>query len=98
MKAALATMPLSVSVATRFPFYYYTSGVVDSDLCGVYTDHAVLVTGWGNDSTTGLDYWMVKNSWGETWGESGYIKLAIKENGPGVCNVQRWPLTVTMKK
>jgi len=61
MKAALATQPLAVSVATGLPWTHYSSGVVDSSLCGVYTDHAVLVTGWGHDSTTGLDYWMVKN-------------------------------------
>jgi len=80
MKAALATQPLAVSVATRAPFMYYRKGVVDSLLCGEWTDHAVLVTGWGHDEKTGLDYWEVKNSWGTTWGDSGYIRLAIKES------------------
>jgi len=61
--------------------------VLDSKLCGIYTDHAVLVTGWDHDSDSGLDYWMVKNSWASDWGqEGGYIKLAIVE-GFGICGV-----------
>ena len=94
MKSALAGQPLAVSIeADKSVFQYYTGGVLDSTKCGTSLDHAVLVTGWGHDSTSGKDYWMVKNSWGTSWGDKGYIKLAI-ESGKGICGVQEEPLTV----
>jgi len=39
-------------------------------------DHAVLLVGYGRDAASGLDFWLVKNSWGADWGEEGYFKLA----------------------
>jgi hypothetical protein len=38
-----------------------------------------------------MDYWLVKNSWGASWGENGYIKLAAVD-GPGICGVQEGPV------
>jgi len=94
MKAALATQPLAVAIeADRSVFQNYKSGVLDNPLCGVLLDHAVLTVGWGTDEASGLDYWLVKNSWNTTWGDQGYIKLAIK-SGRGICGVQMQPETV----
>ena len=94
MKAALATQPLAVSIeADKMVFQTYKSGVLNSTTCGTNLDHAVLAVGWGNDATSGLDYWLVKNSWNTTWGDKGYIKLAIVD-GNGICGVQMEPLTV----
>ena len=94
MKAALATQPLAVGIeADKMVFQTYKSGVLDSSRCGTNLDHAVLVVGFGNDADTGLDYWLVKNSWNTDWGDQGYIKLAIVE-GEGICGVQMEPLTV----
>ena len=44
-------------------------------------DHAVLLVGYGTDD---LDYWTVKNSWGENWGEDGYFRI---ERGGGTCGI-----------
>ena len=90
--AALATLPLTVSIeADKYVFQAYQSGVLDSTSCGTSLDHAVLTVGWGTES--GQDYWLVKNSWNTTWGDQGYIKLAIVD-GNGICGVQMEPETV----
>ena len=95
MKSALAKQPLAVAVdAESSAWNNYSSGVLDTSRCGTSLDHAVLVTGWGHDSKSGLDYWMVKNSWGTRWGDKGYIKLAAQADGHGICGVQMEPLTV----
>ena len=64
---------------------FYKSGVFDGN-CGIDTDHAVLLVGYGTQD--GQDYWLVKNSWGQHWGEAGYIKIArTNENRGGKCGI-----------
>ena len=87
---------LSVLIeADKAVFQQYSSGVFDSTACGTTLDHAVLVVGYGTDSDTGKEYWIMKNSWGSRWGEEGYMRLAIEEgSGEGVCGIQTtvvWP-------
>jgi C1A family cysteine protease len=94
MKAAVAQQPVSVSLDAGHLFMNYSSGVLDSTKCGTKLDHAVLVVGYGIDAPTGLEYWTVKNSWGTSWGEEGYIRLAIIDE-VGVCGVQMEPLYPT---
>merc|ERR1711981_48156 len=78
MKAALNLQPLAVSIeADKMVFQTYTSGVLDSTECGTNIDHAVLAVGYGTDEASGLEYWLVKNSWDTTCGDQGYIKLAV---------------------
>ena len=95
MKAALTKQPLAVSIeADTKVFQTYKSGVLDSQECGTKLDHAVLAVGYGKDADTGLDYWLVKNSWATTWGDEGYVKIAIVD-GKGICGVQMEPLAPT---
>ncbi len=93
MKAALDKQPLAVSIeADKMVFQTYQSGVMSSTKCGTSLDHAVLAVGYGTEN--GEDYWLVKNSWNTTWGDQGYIKLAIVD-GEGICGVQMEPLAPT---
>lgn len=88
--------PVSVAIdASQESFRFYDAGVYDEPKCGNQAenlDHGVLVVGYGHDAVGG-DYWLVKNSWGESWGESGYIKMARnKDNQCGIATSAVYPL------
>lgn len=86
--AAVALKPVSVAVqANQAAWQLYFGGVVSSD-CGTALDHGVLVVGY--DTTTNPPYWIVKNSWGASWGEQGYIRISIS-TGNGVCGINMTP-------
>ncbi|XP_062013010.1 senescence-specific cysteine protease SAG12-like [Rosa rugosa] len=84
---AVAMQPVSVAIdASGEAFQSYSSGVFSGD-CGTSLNHAVTAVGYGT-TEDGTDYWLMKNSWGETWGENGYIKILRNANPPyGLCGV-----------
>jgi len=82
--------------ADQFSFQRYSSGVFDNSSCGTNLDHAVLLVGYGTDADSGVEYYTMKNSWGSSWGDEGYMKMAIVGNGPGICGVQMQPAYPTM--
>lgn len=94
LKAAIAKGPTSVTVeADRSVFQMYTGGILDSTACGTSLDHAITAVGYGSDS--GKEYYIVRNSWGASWGDHGYIKIAAVD-GVGICGIQQtsvWPTT-----
>jgi cathepsin L len=62
----------------------YKEGIFDSEECGTSLDHAVTAVGYGKEN--GMEYYIVRNSWGPSWGEDGYIKIKAVE-GDGICGV-----------
>ena len=70
---------------------FYKSGIITSDACGTNLDHGVLVIGFGEESK--IPFWLVKNSWGPSWGEGGYVKIqrSSSTNDPGVCGIAMQP-------
>jgi cathepsin L len=88
--AAVDMGPVSVAIeADQAGFQMYKSGVF-SGTCGTNLDHGVLVVGYGTDS--GQDYWKVKNSWGTSWGEAGYIRMIRNKNECGISNEPSYPV------
>jgi len=67
----------------------YTSGVITGAKCGTNLDHGVLVAGYNTASSRA--YWIVKNSWGESWGLAGYVWIGMTPSGPGVCGINSMP-------
>ena len=86
---AVAQQPVSVLVeADGADWQSYKGGIITDTGCGNNLNHAVLVVGYnfGNNPW----YWLIKNSWGSSWGQSGYISLGIVP-GEGICGVQMSP-------
>lgn len=84
-----ANGPYTIAIdASHWSFQLYTSGVyVEQDCSDWYLDHEVGLIGWGTDD--GVDYWLVRNSWGTSWGIQGYIKIARNQNN--MCGVATEP-------
>jgi len=80
--------PISIAIdASHDDFSFYSSGVYYNPQCGSTVDaldHSVLLVGYGHDATSGMDYWLVKNSWSTHWGDQGYVKMARQNNNCGV--------------
>jgi C1A family cysteine protease len=91
---ALSQQPVSVAIeADQKVFQLYNSGILTGDVCGDDLDHGVLVVGYGSED--GVDYYIVKNSWSDTWGDNGYIRLernADLNNGSGQCGILSQPV------
>jgi len=88
--AAAAQQPVSIAIeADKSAFQMYKGGILDNPACGTKLDHGVLLVGFGTDS--GKDYWKIKNSWGPTWGEAGYIRFIRGKNQCGLANQPSFP-------
>merc|ERR1712142_136109 len=95
---AIATVgPISVAIdASHFSFQFYHSGVYWSWLCGSKMDsldHGVLAVGYGVYGDKKTPYYWVKNSWGPSWGQNGYIMMIRNyKNNCGIATAASYPL------
>ena len=92
-EALLTKGPMTVSVdASPDDFALYSSGIYNNSRCEEKLsrlDHAVVVSGYGEDLETGQKYWIVKNTWSVRWGEEGYLRIAVS---PDDCGISSQPL------
>lgn len=85
LKKAVAQQPVSVGIeADTREFQLYGGGVFDAP-CGTALDHGVLVVGY--NASADPAYWIVKNSWGASWGEEGYIRMSMGGREEGECGI-----------
>ncbi|XP_062135083.1 cathepsin L-like [Drosophila sulfurigaster albostrigata] len=83
--------PVSVAVDGT-GLQHYRSGVYNNPNCTNDLNHAMVVVGYGHDSYDG-DYWLVKNSWGTSFGESGYIRMSRNRNNQcGIASYAVFPM------
>ncbi|KAK9705580.1 hypothetical protein RND81_07G067800 [Saponaria officinalis] len=94
LKDAVAFVrPVSVAFEVVNGFKLYKEGVYTSTTCGhtpMDVNHAVLAVGYGVENN--VPYWLIKNSWGEDWGDNGYFKMEMGKNMCGVATCASYPV------
>jgi cathepsin L len=88
LMAALNAQPVSIAIeADQSCFQFYHSGILDNAACGTALDHGVLLVGAGSEG--GKDYWRIKNSWGASWGDNGFIRFIRGKDQCGLDTASR---------
>ncbi|KAI7753804.1 hypothetical protein M8C21_003186, partial [Ambrosia artemisiifolia] len=86
LQKAVVNQPISVAIdSSGQNFQFYESGILNGS-CGTQLDHGVVLVGYGTED--GMDYWIVRNSWGVEWGEQGYIRMERNiQEIEGICGI-----------
>lgn len=85
---AVAKQPISIAIeADTRVFQMYSSGIFDNDKCGTNLDHAVVIVGYDTEE----NYYILRNSWSSSWGENGYMRIAMMPDGNGLCGMYMTP-------
>ncbi|XP_030749406.1 cathepsin L-like proteinase [Sitophilus oryzae] len=91
LKEAVGTAgPVAVAIDADYIMFYDSGIYNDSDCDPDYLDHGVLVVGYGSEN--GQDYWIIRNSWGSSWGEAGYFRFARGVNQCGINADNTYPI------
>ncbi|KAM4677019.1 cathepsin S-like [Discoglossus pictus] len=91
--------PITVGFGVSFEFFFYSNGIYDGG-CASAPNHAIIIVGYGTeegDEEEGeedTDYWIIKNSWGESWGEEGYGNIKRNVN---LCDIAEMAATADIK-
>lgn len=87
---ALNRQPVSVAIMATSAVQMYRSGIFNDYSCGGGINHGVLAVGYASN------YFIVKNSWGASWGESGFIRFARTGQPSGMCSITTIPVYPNM--
>jgi len=88
LMTALNTQPIAIAIeADQTCFQFYHSGILDDRSCGTALDHGVLLVGAGTEA--GKNYWRIKNSWGASWGDKGFIRFIRDKDQCGINTASR---------
>ena len=86
LKASIALGPTCVGVdSSARAWTTYLHGIFNPLKCGTDLDHAITAVGYGKEGEK--EYFILRNSWSEYWGEKGYMRMAVGKDGDGVCGV-----------
>ncbi|KAF8698831.1 hypothetical protein HU200_035090 [Digitaria exilis] len=86
LQQAVAQQPVAAAIEMGGSLQFYSGGVF-SGQCGTRMNHAITVVGYGADASSGLKYWIVKNSWGQSWGERGFFRIRRDFTRSGLCGI-----------
>eukprot|EP00035_Acanthoeca_spectabilis_P021757 m.440034 g.440034 ORF g.440034 m.440034 type:complete len:225 (+) comp18457_c0_seq1:81-755(+) len=94
LSAAVKSAPVTAAIEADQPvFQEYMGGVLNSPSCGKKVDHIVTIVGFNDEAVE--PYWIVRNTWGPQWGESGYVRIEMSDKD--VCGIMSDVMSITAK-